>query len=55
MIRIIFDGPPGPRAGRFVEIHDADDRSVSVGAWHEREDGFWELRIPFVGGKRVAP
>ncbi len=54
MIRIIFDGPPGPEAGRFVEVHDADDRGVSVGEWRERKDGFWELRIPLIEGKRVA-
>ena len=44
-IRIIFDGPPGHIAGRFVEVEDTEGRSISVGEWHEREDGLWELRI----------
>lgn len=45
-IRIIFDGPPGAKAGRFVEVHDMDDKSIGIGEWHERDDGLWELRIP---------
>lgn len=43
--RVVFDGPPGHESGRFVECETADGRSVSVGQWHERPDGFWELRI----------
>jgi hypothetical protein len=47
-IRIVFDGPNGPEAGRFVEVEDANGRSIDVGTWHERADGNWELRIPHV-------
>ena len=45
MIHIVFDGPPGPEAGRFVEAEDADGKSINVGTWHERSNGYWELRI----------
>ena len=45
MIHIVFDGPPGPEAGRFVEAEDADGKSINVGTWYERSNGYWELRI----------
>ena len=45
-VHIVFDGPPGPTAGRFVEVETPDGRSISFGEWHERKDGLWELRIP---------
>jgi len=41
---IVFDGPPGPEAGRFVEV-ERDGKSISVGKWLKREDGLWILRI----------
>jgi len=47
-IRILFDGPPGPEAGRFIEVEDVRGVSISVGEWVERDDGMWELRIPGV-------
>lgn len=42
---IVFDGPPGPDAGRFVEVEDADGRSITLGKWLQRPDGYWVLRI----------
>lgn len=42
-LRIVFDGPPGPEAGRFVEVENAAGRSVHAGEWRERTDGLWEL------------
>ncbi len=42
---IVFDGPPGPESGRFVEVEDRQGRSVNVGEWIEREDGYWVLRL----------
>jgi hypothetical protein len=42
---IVFDGPPGPKSGRFVEVEDKDGEGVAVGEWVERPDGFWALRI----------
>ena len=45
-IDIVFDGPPGPQAGRFVEVEDANGKGFSFGKWVQREDGYWALRIP---------
>ena len=45
-IDIVFGGPPpGHESGRFVEV-ERDGRSISIGEWLKREDGFWVLRIP---------
>lgn len=44
-IYIIFDGPPGPVSGRFVEVEDSERRSIRVGQRVERDDGLWALRI----------
>ena len=44
-IDIIFDGPPGPISGRFVEVEDDKGRGFDAGEWVERADGFWALRI----------
>lgn len=45
-VDIVFDGPPGPEAGRFVEVEDSSGKSISVGEWVQ--DGiFWRLRINF--------
>lgn len=43
---IVFDGPPGPVTGRFVECEDQQRHGVSIGEWVHRDDGFWVLRIP---------
>jgi hypothetical protein len=41
---IVFDGPPGPESGRFVEVEDEEGRSVQTQAsWTKRKDGFWVL------------
>ena len=44
-IDIVFDGPPGPVAGRFVEVEDANGKSMSLGEWLQRPDGYWVLRF----------
>ena len=44
-IRIVFDGPPGPEAGRFVEVENEHGQSINVGEWRQRADGLWELVI----------
>lgn len=44
-INILFDGPPGPESGRFVEVETDDGKSIRAGEWIEREDGLWALRI----------
>lgn len=43
-IDIVFDGPPAHESGRFVEV-EIEGKSVSVGEWIERPDGYWVLRI----------
>jgi len=45
-IDIVFDGPPGPVCGRFVEVELPDGRSCNVGEWIDRKNGLWALRIP---------
>lgn len=45
VLRIIFDGPPGHEAGRFIEVESESGKSVSGGEWREINDGLWELRI----------
>jgi len=45
-IDIVFDGPPGPEAGRFVEVENSEGRSIRFGDWIKRPDGYWVLRIP---------
>jgi hypothetical protein len=52
-LRIVFDGPPGPEAGRFVEVENADGRSINAGEWRQRADGLWELVLSPRRGRRV--
>jgi hypothetical protein len=44
-INIVFVGPPGPMAGRFIEVETDDGHSLRIGQWLERPDGYWALRI----------
>jgi len=44
-INIVFDGPPGHDAGRFVEVETDDGFSIKCGEWFQRPDGLWSLRI----------
>jgi len=45
VIDVVFDGPPGPEAGRFIEVEDADGKSISIGEWITRLDGWCVLRL----------
>ncbi len=45
-VDIVFDGPPGPESGRFIEVENGDGKSISWGSWFERADGYHVLRIP---------
>jgi hypothetical protein len=47
-IDIVFDGPPGPTSGRFVEVEDPSGRSIKAGEWINRPDGMSVLRIPTI-------
>lgn len=44
-IDIVFDGPPGPEAGRFVEVENDKGESIRFGEWLQRPDGYWVLRF----------
>lgn len=44
-VDIVFDGPPGPEAGRFVEVESPPGISVNFGEWVHRDDGYWVLRF----------
>ncbi len=46
---VVFDGPPGNVAGRFVEV-EIDGKSVAVGKWEQRGE-YWLLRIPLADVK----
>jgi len=50
---IVFDGPPGPTAGRFVEVENDQGQSINVGKWRERPNGYWELIIPEIPAPRA--
>ncbi len=45
-VDVVFDAPPGAVSGRFVEVEDAEGRSVKAGEWIDRGDGNWALRLP---------
>lgn len=47
-IDIVFTGPPGSESSDcgFVEVEDSEGKSISIGTWIDREDGFTVLRIP---------
>jgi hypothetical protein len=44
VVDIVFDGPPG-LSGRFVEVEDSSGKSITLGEWVERADGYWVLRL----------
>lgn len=47
-IDVVFDGPPGPVSGRFIEVENMQGAGVKVGEWIERENGTWALRLVVV-------
>jgi len=44
-VDIVFDGPPDHVAPRFVEVEDEQGKSIRLGEWLQRPDGYWVLRI----------
>lgn len=46
-IQIRFDGPPGPVAGRFVEVETLDGKGIGIGRWERdaRDPGCWLLKL----------
>lgn len=45
-LHVVFDGPPGPESGRFVECETPDGRSINAGEWQQRPDGLFQLVVP---------
>ncbi len=56
-VDIVFDDGPGPETGRFIECENSQGSGIKLGEWHERDDGFWVLRIPKsqIGVETEAP
>lgn len=51
---VIFDGPPGPESGRFVDVENARfGRSIKAGEWIDRGADGWALG-PFVEERDIA-
>lgn len=48
LVDIVFDGPPGPEPGRFVEVEDMNGAGIKVGEWFELAGGRWALRVEVV-------
>lgn len=44
-IDIVFDSPPGQKSPGFVEVEDETGKSISIGTWLQRPDGYWVLRL----------
>lgn len=50
-IDIVFDGPPGPESGRFVEVENEQGQSISTGEWvdpatnPDEMNMLWRLRL----------
>lgn len=46
VVRIVFDGPPGPESGRFVEVETVNGCGVKIGRWVKGEGDLWYLELP---------
>jgi len=42
--QVRFDGPPGPEAGRFVEVEMLDGVGIRLGEW-VKDGEYWLLRF----------
>ena len=42
---ILFEDASGPQGGAFVEVEDYTGKSIKLGDWVKRPDGYWALRI----------
>lgn len=45
-IDVVFDRMPGHEGSQLIEVEDETGKSINVGEWRERLDGFAVLRIP---------
>lgn len=46
-VDVVFGGPPAHESGRFIEVENADGIRINAGAWVNRSDGTWALRLPY--------
>lgn len=53
VVEVLFDGPPGPKGGRFVEV-EVDGHSSRLGVWVEK-GRYWALRFNVPRGFPHAP
>ncbi|QLF84131.1 hypothetical protein KNV15_gp86 [Gordonia phage Jambalaya] len=54
-VDVMFDGPPGPESGRFIEVENQHRASIRFGEWVEFSDGRWALRIRRGDVERIQP
>lgn len=54
-VDVMFDGPPGPESGRFIEVENQHRASIRFGEWVEFADGRWALRIRRRDVERIEP
>lgn len=47
-VHVLFDGPPGPEPGRFVEVETPEGRSLRVGQWIDKGGGLWALALDVI-------
>lgn len=52
-VDVVFDGPPAPESGRFVELESPAGTGIRFGEWIDRGDGYWALRIPIVQASSI--
>jgi hypothetical protein len=52
-IDIVFDRPPSPELPRFVEVENQNGRSINVGNWVQRPDGFLGVAANYCGHRRA--
>lgn len=44
--QVRFSGPPGHRAGRFIEVEDLEGNGMNLGTWvQERNKKSWVLKF----------
>lgn len=48
VVDVVFDGPPAPESGRFIEVENLAGASIAIGEWGNRDDGTWALRLKVV-------
>jgi hypothetical protein len=47
-IYVLFDGPPGPQSGRFIEVEDYAGKGLGLfgsggAGWHQEREDLWVL------------